>query len=129
MMDDRRRYFTHLFAALLITVSGYFTYLNLNRYPFHLYYYDVNGLANSLSQYDVSKFKNKRVFIHDESFYWYTPMRKVSADIHLGGFIDQSADIIIIDSNRTDMIDTSRWVKHGELGDSQIWKKWHLDKK
>ena len=121
IIDSKRKLYTYIFSACLIVISGYFTYLNLNKYPFHLYYYDVNGFGNSLSQYDVSGFKNRKVFIHDESFYWHTAVRKATDDIHLGGIIDQNADVIIIDSSRTNLIDTSKWTLQGELGESQIW--------
>ncbi|HMU04876.1 MAG TPA: hypothetical protein PJ990_14685, partial [Saprospiraceae bacterium] len=93
-----------------------------NKFPFHLYYYDVNGFGNSLATYDVSDFKDAKVFIHEESFFWHTPMKKITNDINLGNILDQSADVIIIDQSRSSIIDTTVWTKHGELGESQLWK-------
>lgn len=122
LIEGRKRIYQLFFSFSLLAMITYFTYSNFSKFPFHLYYYDVNGFGNSLSQYDVSTFKNKKVFIHDESFFWHTPISKVSKDIQLGGIIDHSADVIIIDKTRSSIIDTTLWTKHGELGESQIWK-------
>lgn len=122
LIEGRKRIYHHFLSFFLLTLVSYFTYTNFNRFPFHLYYYDVNGFGNSLATYDVSDFKDAKVFIHEESFFWHTPMKKITNDINLGSIIDQSADVIIIDQSRSSIIDTTLWTKHGELGESQLWK-------
>ena len=121
-IEGRKRIYHHFLSFFLLTLVSYFTYTNFNKFPFHLYYYDVNGFGNSLATYDVSDFKDAKVFIHEESFFWHTPMKKITNDINLGSIIDQSADVIIIDQSRSSIIDTTLWTKHGELGESQLWK-------
>ena len=122
LIEDRKRIYNYFLSFFLLTLISYFTYANFNKFPFHLYYYDVNGFGNSLATYDVSDFKDTKVFIHEESFFWHTPMKKITNDINLGNILDQSADVIIIDQSRSSIIDTTVWTKHGELGESQLWK-------
>jgi len=123
MIEGRKRIYHVFFSISLLAMISYFTYSNFSKFPFHLYYYDVNGFGNSLATYDVSDFKDAKVFIHDESFFWYTPIKKVTNNIQLGSTLGQHADVIIIDNTRSNTIDTTLWTKYGELGESQLWKK------
>lgn len=113
--------FKYFLSGLILVVFIYFTNMNLLKYPFHLYYYDVNALDASVSQYDLSIYRNKKVFIDDESFYWHTPIRKVTSDIHLGGTIDTLADILVIEKIRRSRIDTIQWVFKNQHGETEFW--------
>lgn len=118
-----KKQFTYIMLGTMVMVASYFTYTNFRVFPFQLYYYDVNTLSNTMYDHDLSAYTALKVHIEDESFYWHTPIRKVTDQIILGGVIDPSADILIIESGRTSKIDTLQWIKLEMVGDTEFWKK------
>jgi hypothetical protein len=76
-----------------------------------------------LYQNNRTQYADKKVFIEDESFYWAPPLQKVTDQIILGGKIDMSSDVIIIQSPRNNKIDTTIWIVHERVGETEFWRK------
>ncbi len=107
----------------LLFLASFFTYKNFEKFPFQLYYYDVNTFSASLQFTGKDIFTNKKVFIEDESFFWQTPISQHTSHIILGGKINVENDIIVIENHRSSKIDTSLWKLHNTVSETQFWMK------
>ncbi|MCC5918565.1 MAG: hypothetical protein JJU02_14680 [Cryomorphaceae bacterium] len=117
--------FIIVWVCMLLSISAFFTYENLDRFPFLLYYYDVNNWNESLQETEMDFFDGKKVFIEDESFYWYFPVSQATTDIRLGGIINEDFDFLIIERDRQAKIDTNSWEVDSKMLESQVWKRKH----
>ena len=118
-------YWVILFLIIISLIKDrtYFTFLNFKRYPFQLYYYDVNAWVQSMKDTDLSNLKNQYVFIEDESFYWHPQIQKVTKQTKSGGKIDLLSDILVIETNRKDKVDTLIWQQMLQSGETLFFKR------
>lgn len=112
-----------IWMGTILSISVYFTFLNTQRYPFHLYYYDVNAWNQPIKEADLTDLAQKRVFIHDESFFWDPAVKKVTSTITHGATVLTHADYIIIDSIRSKAIKLQEWEMHNQVGETIFWKR------
>lgn len=113
--------YLHYLTLCVVVLMGYFQMQNFNKFPFQLYYYDVNGWSTSLHEQNLTMLSGKKVFIEDESFYWHTPVRKVTKNIVIGGHIDSTSHFLIIKEGRNYKVDTAIWSALQTIGESQFW--------
>ena len=123
LIKDRTRFWKNMVVLIMLTITIYFTFLNFKRYPFQLYYYDVNAWVQSMKDTDLSNLKNQYVFIEDESFYWHPQIQKVTKQTKYGGKIDLLSDILVIETTRKDKVDTLIWQQMLQSGETLFFKR------
>ncbi|MFZ1580814.1 MAG: hypothetical protein WAT26_06740, partial [Saprospiraceae bacterium] len=123
LIKDRTRFWKNMVVLIMLTITIHFTFLNFKRYPFQLYYYDVNAWVQSMKDTDLSNLKNQYVFIEDESFYWHPQIQKVTKQTKSGGKIDLLSDILVIETNRKDKVDSLIWQQMLQSGETLFFKR------
>lgn len=94
-------------SAVLIFYLAFSAYTNRRLIPHHLYYHDVNAVFQKLDHCSLPVFQDKTIGLSDESFYWWSLLKKNGCDLHFGTANLKGQEVVII--NETENLEPENW--------------------